>query len=169
LVLKPIGAAVSVYPVKGYSITLPLDPGDRAPQVSLTDHSRKIVFSRLGNRLRVAGTAELNGYNTEINEYRCQALVKRSFEWFPEAGRADEAQFWTGLRPATPGNIPVIGGTKYPNLFINTGHGTLGWTLACGSGRALADIVSGRRPEPEFPFQGVDATPKTAGSKTAPA
>jgi len=117
----------------------------------------------------VAGTAELNGYNTEINEYRCQALVKRSLEWFPKAGRADEAQFWTGLRPATPSNIPFIGGTKYPNLFINTGHGTLGWTLACGSARALADIVSGRKPEPEFPFHGFQATPKTAGSRTAPA
>ena len=168
LVLKPIGAAVPVYPVKGYSVTLPLEPGDQAPRLSLTDHSRKIVFSRLGDRLRVAGTAELNGYNTEINEYRCQALVRRSFEWFPKAGRVDGAQFWTGLRPATPGNIPFIGSTKYPNLFINTGHGTLGWTLACGSGRALADIVSSRKPEPEFPFHRAEATPKAAGSKTAP-
>lgn len=168
LMLNPIGAAVSVYPVKGYSVTLPLEPGDQAPRLSLTDHSRKIVFSRLGNRLRVAGTAELNGYNTEINEHRCQALVRRSLEWFPKAGRANEAQLWTGLRPATPGNIPFIGRTKYPNLFINTGHGTLGWTLACGSGRSLADIVSGRKPEPEFPFRGLEATAKAVGPKTAP-
>jgi len=168
LMLNPVGAGVPVYPVKGYSITLPLEPSDRAPRLSLTDHSRKIVFSRLGNRLRVAGTAELDGYNTEINEIRCQALVKRTFEWFPMAGRADEAQFWTGLRPATPGNIPFIGRTRYPNLFINTGHGTLGWTLACGSGRALADIVSGRKPEPEFPFQEPSQPPKQRSQKLLP-
>lgn len=168
LILGTIGVSVRVYPVKGYSITLPLESGDEAPRISLTDHSRKIVFSRLGNRLRVAGTAELTGYDTEINEYRCQALVKRSLEWFPKAGRADQAQFWTGLRPATPSNIPVIGRTKYANLFVNTGHGTLGWTLACGSGRALADIVGGRRPEPEFDFLGVDAGTKSAAPKAAP-
>jgi len=168
LMLNPVGAGVPVYPVKGYSITLPLEPSDRAPRLSLTDHSRKIVFSRLGNRLRVAGTAELDGYNTEINEIRCQALVKRTFEWFPMAGRVDEAQFWTGLRPATPGNIPFIGRTRYPNLFINTGHGTLGWTLACGSGRALADIVSGRKPEPEFPFQEPSQPPKQRSQKLLP-
>jgi D-amino-acid dehydrogenase len=169
LMLNRIGAAVPVYPVKGYSITLPLEPVDEAPRLSLTDHSRKIVFSRLGDRLRVAGTAELDGYNTEINEVRCQALVKRSFEWFPNAGRADGAQFWTGLRPATPGNIPFIGRTRYPNLFINTGHGTLGWTLACGSGRALADIVSGRRPEPEFPFHAPSQPRKQRSQKLLPA
>lgn len=154
LLLRPIGVMVSIYPVKGYSITLPLAPGDEAPQTSLTDHARKIVFSRMGNRLRVAGTAELNGYNTEIDERRCQALIKRCFELFPRAGRPDEAQSWTGLRPATPGNVPLIGRSRYPNLFLNTGHGTLGWTMACGSGRALADIVSGRRPEPDFAFLG---------------
>ena len=169
LILSPIGAGVPVYPVKGYSVTLPLGPTDQAPRLSLTDHSRKIVFSRLGNRLRVAGTAELNGYNTEINEVRCQALVRRSFEWFPKAGRVDEAQFWTGLRPAAPGNIPFIGRTRYPNLFINTGHGTLGWTLACGSGRALADIVSGRKPEPEFPFQEPSQPAKQRSQKLLPA
>jgi D-amino-acid dehydrogenase len=148
-----------VYPVKGYSITLPLEPGDEAPKTSLTDHARKIVFSRLGERLRVAGTAELNGYDTEMNEARCAALVKRCFEWFPKAGRAEQAKFWTALRPATPSNLPLIGRSKYSNLFLNTGHGTLGWTLACGSGRALADIVSGRNPEPEFGFLGLE--PKT--------
>jgi D-amino-acid dehydrogenase len=159
LLLKDVGVSVPVYPVKGYSITVPLEPGDEAPQVSLTDHARKLVISRLGDRLRVAGTAEMNGYNTEINEVRCAALVQRCFEWFPKAGRPERAQYWTGLRPATPNNLPLIGGSKYSNLFLNTGHGTLGWTLACGSGRALADIVSGRRPEPRFDF----LTP--AGSK----
>jgi D-amino-acid dehydrogenase len=169
LLLKPIGISVPVYPVKGYSITLPLEPGDEAPQMSLTDHARKIVISRLGDRLRVAGTAEMNGYDTEMNETRCQALVKRCFEWFPRAGRAERAQFWTGLRPATPSNLPLIGRSKYSNLFLNTGHGTLGWTLACGSGRALADIVNGRKPEPEFRFLELEAKAKGATPSIAPA
>jgi len=166
--LRQIGISIPVYPVKGYSITLPLAPGDVAPQTSLTDHARKIVMSRLGDRLRVAGTAELTGYDTEMNEPRCEALVKRCFEWFPKAGRAENAQFWTGLRPATPSNLPLIGRSKYPNLFLNTGHGTLGWTLACGSGRALADIVSGLTPEPDFAFLGRDAGPRRATSSVAP-
>jgi len=169
LLLAPIGISVPVYPVKGYSITLPLEPHDEAPITSLTDHARKIVISRLGDRLRVAGTAELNGYDTEMNELRCEALVKRCFEWFPKAGRPERAQYWTGLRPATPNNLPLIGRSKYPNLFINTGHGTLGWTLACGSGKALADIVNGRRPEPEFPFLKLESKTKGATSTVAPA
>jgi D-amino-acid dehydrogenase len=168
LLLAPIGVSVPVYPVKGYSITLPLEPDDEAPQTSLTDHARKIVISRLGDRLRVAGTAELNGYDTEMNELRCGALVRRCFEWFPKAGRPERAQFWTGLRPATPSNLPLIGRSKYSNLFLNTGHGTLGWTLACGSGRALADIVSGRNPEPKFGFLGLQAGTKRATPSVTP-
>jgi len=168
LLLRQVGISIPVYPVKGYSITLPLEPGDVAPQVSLTDHARKIVLSRLADRLRVAGTAELNGYDTEMNEPRCEALVKRCLEWFPKAGRAQSAQFWTGLRPATPSNLPLIGYSKYPNLFLNTGHGTLGWTLACGSGRALADIVSGRRPEAEFGFLEAPGGTRRATSSIAP-
>ena len=167
LVLAPIGISVPVYPVKGYSITLPLEPGDEAPQTSLTDHANKIVISRLGDRLRVAGTAELNGYDTEMNELRCGALVKRCFEWFPKAGRPEHARFWTGLRPATPSNLPLIGRSKYSNLYLNTGHGTLGWTLACGSGRALADIVNGRKPEPEFRFLGLKAKANRAAPSVA--
>ena len=168
LLLAPIGVSVPVYPVKGYSVTLPLEPGDEAPRTSLTDHARKIVISRLGDRLRVAGTAELNGYDTEMNEPRCAALVKRCFEWFPKAGRPERAQFWTGLRPATPSNLPLIGRSKYSNLFLNTGHGTLGWTLACGSGRAIADIVSGRKPEPEFGFLGFETKTKRATLSVTP-
>ena len=154
LVLSRIGISLPIYPVKGYSVTLPLAAEDVAPTVSLTDHARKIVISRLGNRLRVAGTAELAGYDTGINEVRCEALVKRCFELFPNAGRRDEAEYWTGLRPATPSNLPCIGRTRYPNLYLNTGHGTLGWTMACGAGQALADIVSGKKPKPEFRFLG---------------
>jgi D-amino-acid dehydrogenase len=168
LLLRPINVRVPVYPVKGYSITLPLGPDDEAPHISLTDHARKIVLTRLDQRLRVAGTAELDGYNTEINEFRCKALVKRTFELFPRAGRPEDAQFWTGLRPATPDNLPLIGRTRYPGLYLNTGHGTLGWTQACGSGRALADIVDGRMPEPDFRFLGVEPRSRRATASVAP-
>jgi D-amino-acid dehydrogenase len=161
LVLRPLGISIPVYPLKGYSITVPLEPGDEAPTVSLTDDAYKIVYSRLGDRLRAAGTAELAGYNTDVDDVRCGAIVRRAFEIFPRAGRPERAEFWTGLRPATPSNVPVIGRTRLANLFLNTGHGTLGWTMACGSGRALADIMSGRQPEPDFRFAGVPARPRS--------
>jgi D-amino-acid dehydrogenase len=105
--------------------------------------------------LRVAGTAELSGYDRSLNAVRCNALVRRTFELFPAAGIPASARFWTGLRPATPSNVPLVGGTRYRNLYLDTGHGTLGWTMACGSGRALADIVAGRRPGVDFAFAGV--------------
>jgi D-amino-acid dehydrogenase len=168
LLLDPLGVRLPVYPVKGYSITLPLEPASVAPHISLTDHSRKIVMTRLGERLRVAGTAELDGYNTEINEGRCEALVKRTLEMFPRLKRPEDPHFWTGLRPATPSNLPFIGCTRFPNLYLNTGHGTLGWTLACGSGRALADIVSGRTPEPVFRFLGGGPKARGATPSVAP-
>ncbi|MBK5104656.1 MAG: D-amino acid dehydrogenase [Burkholderiales bacterium] len=154
LLLRPLGISIPVYPLKGYSITLPLAPGDVAPQISISDGAHKLVMSRLGNRLRVAGTAELTGYDNAINEVRCRAIVRRTFELFPQAGRPEQAEFWAGLRPATPGGVPCIGRTRYANLYLNTGHGTLGWTMACGSGAAIADIVSGRKPEPDFRFLG---------------
>ncbi len=154
LFLSPLAIRVPVYPLKGYSITLPLGPAEAAaaPTVSLTDEAAKIVISRLGARLRAAGTAELTGYDTSINAARCAAITRRVRELFPRLGAATVAENWTGLRPATPNNVPVIGRTRLANLFLNTGHGTLGWTLACGSGRALADLVSGRVPEVVFPF-----------------
>jgi D-amino-acid dehydrogenase len=125
---------------------MPVKDRSAAWTVSLSDEAHKLVLSRLGDRLRIAGTAELNGYNTEVNQVRCEAIVKRVQELFPDAGDASQATYWAGLRPATPSNIPLIGATKYPNLFLNTGHGTLGWTLACGSGRYLADVIAGRPP-----------------------
>jgi D-amino-acid dehydrogenase len=154
LILAPLGIRIPVYPLKGYSITLALAPAEAqaAPSVSLTDEARKIVISRLGSRLRAAGTAELAGYDTSLNAARCAAIARRIRELFPQLGAAAVTDNWTGLRPATPSNVPVIGRTKLKNLFLNTGHGTLGWTLSCGSGRALADLVSGRRPEIAFPF-----------------
>jgi len=147
---RPIGFGLPVYPAKGYSATVPIRDPAKAPQVSLTDEGAKIVLTRLGDRLRIAGTAELSGYSTELNRVRCEALVKRAALLFPEAGDYGEAVFWTGLRPSTPSNVPIIGRSRYPNLYLNTGHGTLGWTMAAGSGRALADIISGRKPEVEF-------------------
>ena len=151
--LAPLGLCVPVYPAKGYSATLPLAANSIAPSVSLTDDGYKIVFSRLGDRLRIAGTAEFNGYNTELNLIRCEALMRRVAALFPELRPAGAPEYWCGLRPATPSNVPCIGRTRLPNLWVNTGHGTLGWTMACGSGAALADLISGRKPEPDFPFQ----------------
>ena len=152
LLLRPLGICLPVYPAKGYSATVALGEHSVAPSVSLTDDGHKIVFSRLGQRLRIAGTAEFNGYNTELNPVRCAALMHRAGELFPGLRPEGEPEFWCGLRPATPSNVPFIGRSTLPNLFLNTGHGTLGWTMACGSGAALADIVSGRLPEPRFRF-----------------
>lgn len=151
--LAPLGICLPVYPAKGYSATLPLSADSIAPSVSLTDDGYKIVFSRLGERLRIAGTAEFNGYNTDLNSVRCAALMRRASLLFPELRPAGPPEFWCGLRPATPSNVPWIGRTRLGKLWVNTGHGTLGWTMACGSGAALADLVSGRKPEPDFPFQ----------------
>jgi D-amino-acid dehydrogenase len=155
LLLNPIGVRIPVYPLKGYSVTLTLGPEhqEAAPTVSLTDEARKIVVSRLGNRLRAAGTAELAGYDTTVNAVRCAAIARRLGELFPGLGGITAYDTWSGLRPATPNNVPVIGRTRLANLFLNTGHGTLGWTLACGSAKALADLVSRRRPDVAFRFQ----------------
>ena len=153
LLLRPLGIRIPVYPLKGYSITLPLESAQAsaAPTVSLTDEAFKIVISRLGNRLRAAGTAELTGYNTTVNPVRCAAIASRMRDLFPALNGVTAVDNWTGLRPATPNNVPVIGRTRLGNLFLNTGHGTLGWTLACGSGSLLADLVSGRKPQVAFP------------------
>ncbi|NDP42112.1 MAG: D-amino acid dehydrogenase [Aromatoleum sp.] len=152
LLLRPLHVPCLVYPAKGYSATIAVGAHRGAPTVSLTDLAWKIVMTRLGDRLRVAGTAELAGYGTDLNPVRCQALVRRTFDLFPDAGDRDGIKFWTGLRPATPSNVPLIGATRYRNLFLDTGHGTLGWTMACGSGRGLADIVARRKPDVDFAF-----------------
>ena len=152
LLTRPIGLDLPVYPAKGYSASVPIRDASKAPRVSLTDDGAKIVLTRLGDRIRIAGTAELSGYSTDLNTVRCEALTRRAAEMFPEAGHYDRATYWTGLRPSTPSNVPLIGRTRYRNLFLNTGHGTLGWTMAAGSGRALADIVSGKKPDVDFRF-----------------
>ncbi len=156
----PLGIHLPIYPAKGYSVTLPVKDESMAHQVSLTDDEYKLVFSRLGDRLRIAGTAELNGYDRDLNRVRCEAIVKRTEQLFPGAGDTERAQFWTGLRPATPSNVPIIGRSKLPNLYLNTGHGTLGWTHSCGSGKSIARIVSGLQPEVDFAFVGLAARPR---------
>jgi D-amino-acid dehydrogenase len=169
LYAQPLGISLPIYPAKGYSVTMPVKDASMAHQVSLTDDEYKLVFSRLttqptpsapgGDRLRIAGTAELNGYDRDLNRVRCEAIVRRTEELFPGAGDAEQAQFWTGLRPATPSNVPIIGRSKLPNLFLNTGHGTLGWTHSCGSGKSIARIVSGLAPEVDFAFVGAPPRP----------
>ncbi len=152
LLLRPLGIHLPIYPAKGYSATVPLTGESQAPTVSLIDNAHKIVFSRLGQRLRIAGTAEFNGYDLALNSVRCDALMRRAAILFPHLRAGGEPVFWCGLRPSTPSNVPLIGRLEPVNLYVNSGHGTLGWTLACGSGAALADLVSGRRPEPDFRF-----------------
>ncbi len=160
LYAQPLGINLPIYPAKGYSVTMPVKDASMAHQVSLTDDEYKLVFSRLtpkdgdprGDRLRIAGTAEFNGYDRDLNRVRCEAIVRRVEQLFPGAGDASQASYWTGLRPATPSNVPIIGKSKLPNLYFNTGHGTLGWTHACGSGKSIARIVSGLAPEVDFAF-----------------
>jgi D-amino-acid dehydrogenase len=151
---RELGIGLRIYPAKGYSVTLPVTAPEHSYSVSLTDDEYKLVFSRLGDRLRIAGTAELNGYDRDLNRVRCEAIVRRVEELFPGAGDTTQAQFWTGLRPATPSNVPIIGRSKLKKLFLNTGHGTLGWTHSCGSGKSIARIVSGLKPEVDFAFAG---------------
>jgi D-amino-acid dehydrogenase len=153
---REVGVDLDIYPTKGYSVTLPILDTDTAPTVCLTDDAYKLAIARLGGRLRIAGTAELNGYGLALNPVRCQAIVRRTLELFPGVSNPELASYWAGLRPSTPGNVPYIGRSRVANLYLNTGHGTLGWTQACGSGRALAQIVSGRQPDVDFDFCGLE-------------
>lgn len=156
--LRRVGVALNIYPAKGYSATLRLIAPERASTVSLIDDARKIAISRLGGFVRIAGTAELAGYDTGLDSptarVRCAALARRYEELFPGVADASEPRYWAGLRPSTPSNIPYIGRSRLANLWLNAGHGTLGWTHGAGSGRALAELLSGRRPAIDFGFCG---------------
>ena len=145
--VRPLGISLPVYPVKGYSITVPITDPDGAPVSTVMDESYKVAVTRLGNRIRVGGTAEISGYSAKLYAARRATLDHSLTDLFPRGGDLAKATFWSGLRPMTPDGPPVIGATRYANLHLNTGHGTLGWTMACGSGRVLADLLSGRKPE----------------------
>ena len=147
LLARPLGLRLPVYPVKGYSLTLPVENENGAPQSTVMDETFKVAVTRLGNRVRVGGTAELAGYNLKLREARRQTLNHVVTDLFPHAGDVRKASFWTGLRPMTPDGPPIIGKSRIANLWFNTGHGTLGWTMAAGSGRLLADLIGGRGPE----------------------
>ncbi|MCL7464696.1 D-amino acid dehydrogenase [Phaeovulum sp. NW3] len=147
--VAPLGMKLPVYPVKGYSITVPIVDKDRAPLSTVMDETHKIAITRLGDRIRVGGMAEIAGFDLSLKDKRRRTLVHSVEDLFGGAGDQSQATFWTGLRPMTPDGTPVVGATPVPNLFLNTGHGTLGWTMAAGSGRVLADIVSGRATEIE--------------------
>ncbi len=147
IVLRDVGVRVPIYPIKGYSITLPVTDPDAAPQSTIMDETHKVAITRLGDRIRVAGQAEIIGYNKRLGAHATDTVRHVVSDLFPHGGDVGKAEGWTGLRPMTPDGTPVIGPTRYPNLFLNTGHGTLGWTMACGSSRAVADIVLGRTPE----------------------
>jgi D-amino-acid dehydrogenase len=150
LLLKPLGLRIPVYPVKGYSITLPIVEPSRAPESTIMDETHKVAVTRLGNRIRVGGTAELAGYSMALREPRRETLVHVVTDLFPGGGDVAKAEFWCGLRPMTPDGTPIIGPTRYSNLLLATGHGTLGWTMAAGTGRVIADLVSGKKPEVEL-------------------
>ena len=146
LLVAPLGIRLPVYPVKGYSITVPITAAERAPVSTLLDESFKVAITRLGDRIRVGGMAELSGFSTNLPDKRRDTLEYSVGSLFPAAGDLGKARFWSGLRPMTPDSTPVIGSTHIPNLYLNTGHGTLGWTMACGSGHVIADIISNRKP-----------------------
>ncbi|SFR14676.1 D-amino acid dehydrogenase [Poseidonocella sedimentorum] len=149
-VLRPLGIKLPVYPVKGYSVTLPIMDEAAAPQSTIMDETHKVAITRLGDRIRVAGTAEIAGYSKRLGPHATDTVRHVIGDLFPGGGDLTKAEGWTGLRPMTPDGTPVLGPTQYDNFFLNTGHGTLGWTMACGSGRAVADVVLGRKPEIDF-------------------
>lgn len=148
--MNSIGVRLPVYPVKGYSVTLPVTDDAEAPQSTIMEETHKVAITRLGNRIRVAGTAEIAGYSNRLGPHATDMVQHVIGDLFPKGGDISKSEGWTVLRPMTPDGTPVLGASRYDNLFLNTGHGTLGWTMACGSGRAVADIVLGRNPEISF-------------------
>jgi D-amino-acid dehydrogenase len=147
--VAPLGIRLPVYPIKGYSITVPIVDEARAPVSTVMDETYKIAITRLGDRIRVGGMAEIAGFDHSLSPKRQATLTHSVEDLFGGAGDQSRAQFWSGLRPMTPDGTPVVGRSPIANLFLNTGHGTLGWTMAAGSGRVLADTLDGRRTEIE--------------------
>jgi D-amino-acid dehydrogenase len=145
--LKPLGIRAPVYPLKGYSLTVPISNPALAPTSTILDETYKVAITRFDDRIRVGGMAEIAGYDLSLNPRRRATLEMITRDLYPQGGNLQQAEFWTGLRPTTPDGTPIVGATAYRNLFLNTGHGTLGWTMACGSGRLLADLLARRRPQ----------------------
>lgn len=145
--LKPLGIRAPIYPLKGYSLTVPISNGDMAPTSTILDETYKVAITRFDNRIRVGGMAEIAGFDLSLNPRRRATLEMITADLYPQGGDLKQAEFWTGLRPATPDGTPIVGATRMRNLFLNTGHGTLGWTMACGSGRFLADLMASKRPQ----------------------
>ncbi|MEO8806955.1 MAG: D-amino acid dehydrogenase [Burkholderiaceae bacterium] len=143
--LKPLGVEIPVYPVKGFSITVPITDPSMSPESTIMDETHKVAVTRLGNRIRVGGTAQLSGFDLQLSEARRRTLKFVVNDLFPRGGDVARAEFWTGLRPMTPDGTPILGPTAVPKLWLATGHGTLGWTMAAGTGRLLADWMSGRK------------------------
>lgn len=169
--VKPLNIQLPIFPAKGYSATYQVNPRapHLAPFISLIDDEFKLVTSRLGDKLRVAGTAEFNGYNLDLNRTRCEAITHRVQQLFPKGIIASSVKYWAGLRPMTPSNVPLIGrahcgqvrhgshnaDASFDNLWLNTGHGTLGWTHACGSAQAISLLMQGETPSVDFDFVGI--------------
>ncbi len=145
--LKPLGIRAPVYPLKGYSLTVPITDPAMAPTSTILDETYKVAITRFDNRIRVGGMAEIAGFDLSLNPRRRETLEMIVNDLYPRGGDLTQAGFWTGLRPTTPDGTPIVGATPYRNLFLNTGHGTLGWTMACGSGRLLADLIARRQPQ----------------------
>lgn len=145
--LRPLGLRLPVYPIKGYSITVPITDAKGAPESTVMDETHKVAVTRLGDRIRVGGTAEIAGFSLALREARRETLTHVVTDLFPTGGDVSKASFWCGLRPMTPDGTPLVGPTAVPNLLLATGHGTLGWTMAAGTGRVIADLISGRKPE----------------------
>ena len=145
--LKPLGIKAPVYPLKGYSLTVPITNAEMAPTSTILDETYKVAITRFDNRIRVGGMAEIAGFDLSLNPKRRATLEMITADLYPQGGDLAQAEFWTGLRPATPDGTPIVGATAFRNLFLNTGHGTLGWTMACGSGRLLADLIGNKRPQ----------------------
>ncbi|MCB1910317.1 MAG: D-amino acid dehydrogenase [Zoogloeaceae bacterium] len=146
LLAKPLGIDLPIYPVKGFSITVPIDDAAMSPESTIMDESHKVAVTRLGARIRVGGTAQLSGFDLRLDQARRGTLEFVANDLFPKGGDVSRAEFWTGLRPMTPDGTPIVGATRFPNLLLSTGHGTLGWTMAAGTGRVIADLLSGRDP-----------------------
>nr|WP_297350616.1 D-amino acid dehydrogenase [uncultured Caldimonas sp.] len=156
LLAGPLGIELPVYPVKGFSITVPITEAQHAPESTIMDETHKVAVTRLGDRIRVGGTAQLSGYNLDLERGRRETLEFVVTDLFPRGGDVERAEFWTGLRPMTPDGTPILGRCKLDNLLLATGHGTLGWTMAAGTGRVMADLIGGKTPQIDMEGLGVD-------------